>query len=162
LIEAADELAAQNHQQAENALAEIDAVIQPATITPNPAHTPAAPNPSLPVPTGRGRKGTGAPVGGQTTNRAGQPIGRDGEFAAAYQQVGKNAEQRLELLRALRTNAGTDLGPIDAELLVREAYKGSPQEVRATAQSLIPQQFITGPIIAMEMLDQFADSGAND
>ena len=103
--------------------------------------------------------GSGGAGGGA---RAGQPIGTDGAWASQYAALGKNAEARAESIRSLRNSAGTDLGPIDAALLVREAYRGSPQEVRSVAQALIQQQFNLGPIVAMQMLDQFPDAPAVD
>lgn len=92
--------------------------------------------------------------------RPGQPIGADGAWAAAYGELGKNTESRLESLRGLRAKAGTDMGPIDAALLVKEAYRGSPQEVRTVAQAIIQEMFKTGPSVAMQLLDQFADAPA--
>ncbi len=90
--------------------------------------------------------------------RPGQSIGRDGDWAAAYEQVARNRDDRLQSLRALRTSAGTDLGPIDAEVLVREVYRGSPQDVRAVARAIVAERFATGPNVALEMLDQFPDA----
>lgn len=91
----------------------------------------------------------------------GQSIGRDGDWAAAYQALRKT-EDKLDSLRALRAIAGTDLGPIDSEVFVREVYRGSPGEVRSVAQAVAAQQFVSGPNIAMEMLDQFADAQPAD
>ena len=106
--------------------------------------------------------GTGAGSGAGGASRPGQVIGVDGAWAAQYEALGKNAEARAESIRSLRNTAGTDLGPIDAALLVREAYRGSPQEVRSVAQAVIQQQFNFGPIVAMQMLDQFPDAPAVD
>ena len=92
----------------------------------------------------------------------GQSIGRDGDFATAFQQTAKNTEQRLDLLRALRANGGSDLGPIDAEFFVQVVYRNSVQEIRSTAQAILLQQFASGPAIAMEMLDQFAEAPVNE
>jgi hypothetical protein len=98
----------------------------------------------------------GGPTGGAPAR--GQAAGRDGEWAGEYTVVRRNTEERLRLLRSLRTRAATDLGPIDSELFVREVYRGSPQEVRALARGIIADQFALGPNVAIELLDQFVDA----
>ena len=87
--------------------------------------------------------------------RLGQPIGPDGRWTVAYEQAGRNTQERLKWLVSLQGSAGTDLGVIDAEVIVRVAYRGTPQEVRAKAQRIVTEQFATGPNVAREMLDQF-------
>jgi hypothetical protein len=104
-------------------------------------------------------RGTTSQAGGSSAapaqpTKVGQPIGHDGEWAAAYAQIGRNFEQRIDSLRSLRSTAGTDLGPIDAELFVRELYRGSPPDVRLVAQSVATEQFTAGPVVAMELVDQ--------
>jgi hypothetical protein len=86
--------------------------------------------------------------------RVGEPIGSDGEWAVRYEQTGHSAEERQEWLEDLSNSAGTDLGPIDAEVFVRVVYRGAPPEVRVLAQSILVEQFSTGPNVASEMLDQ--------
>lgn len=93
--------------------------------------------------------------------RPGQVLGRDGEWAAGYELIGRNAEQRLQSIAALRGAAGTDLGPMDAEVFVREAYRATPFEVRAAAQALLVDRFAAGPNVALEVLDQFAAIGSD-
>ncbi len=92
----------------------------------------------------------------------GQPLGRDGEWATAYEAAGRNTEARLEGLQNLLAAAGTDLGPIDAEAFVRVVYRGSPPEVREQAQNVLITRFTTGPIVALEMLDQFSGTAASE
>ncbi len=87
--------------------------------------------------------------------RPGQAIGNDAQWAVAYEEEGRNAAEKLRLLRILSDEAGTDLGPIDAELFVNIIYRGSPQEVRAVAGSILADQFSNGQNVAIEMLDQF-------
>ncbi|MCH8824275.1 MAG: hypothetical protein IH984_12320 [Planctomycetes bacterium] len=85
----------------------------------------------------------------------GQAIGNDAMWAVTFEQEGRNTPQKLKLLRMLRDDAGTDLGPIDAEVFVNIIYRGSPQEVRAFAGSVLVEQFSNGPNVALELLDQF-------
>ena len=93
--------------------------------------------------------------------RPGQAIGNDAVWAVAYEEAGRNLTERLRWLDALRRNAGTDLGPIDAEQFVGVVYRGSPREVRDLAGSILVERFRTGPNVALQMLDQFADVPAN-
>lgn len=116
-------------------------------ITPGGAGAPKGPAPAGAAPQG-------------VAPRPGQPIGADGVWAAKYAELGKNTEARGESLRSLRSNAGTDLGPVDAALLVHEAYRGSPQEVRDIAQAVVQSQFKSGPQVAMQLLDQLPDAPA--
>ncbi|MCP3905430.1 MAG: hypothetical protein GY715_17535 [Planctomycetes bacterium] len=90
--------------------------------------------------------------------RRGQAVGNDGEWSAAYLDLARNTEEKLHALRGLRNRPGTDLGPLDAEVFVREAYRGSPREVRSLARAVVVEQFSRGPYAAMEMLDQFPDA----
>ena len=97
----------------------------------------------------------------QGTRQPGQPIGQDGVWAAAYAQVGTAADGRSNLIRSLRSTAGTDLGPTDATAFVREVYRATPAEVRAMAQS-VALMFSTGPNVALQLLDQLPDAVANE
>ena len=105
LNEAATRLAAgQRAELVEQVLDEVDRLAEPPART-GAAQPPDPPRPVTPLTIPR--------------SRPGQAIGRDGEWAEAYDAVGRNREERLKLLRALRTSAGTDLGPIDADIVVR-------------------------------------------
>jgi hypothetical protein len=99
---------------------------------------------------------------GGRTGRIGQALGRDGEWAEAYAEARRKTEEKLKWLRVLRTTAGTDLGPIDAETFVREVYRGSPQDVRSLARAILVEQFPAGPNVSMELLDQFPDAPRNE
>ncbi|MCH1932765.1 hypothetical protein L9G16_21720, partial [Shewanella sp. A25] len=81
--------------------------------------------------------------------RPGQAIGNDAVWAVAYEEAGGNLTERLRWLDALRRNAGTDLGPIDAEQFVGVVYRGSPREVRDLAGSILVERFRTGPNVAL-------------
>ncbi len=103
---------------------------------------------------GNNSKNAGFPLSGAPVRR-GQALGVDGQWSAEYAQLGRNAEDRLQSLRGLRNNAGSDLGEIDSRTLVHEAYRGATQDVRTMAQGLIAEQFLTGLNVAMQLLDQF-------
>jgi hypothetical protein len=89
-----------------------------------------------------------------SAQRLGEPIGADGGWAVEYEQAGRSTEERRKWLEALQQRAGSDLGPIDAEVFVRVVYRGAPPEVRSLAQTILVEQFAVGPNIALEMLDQ--------
>ena len=82
--------------------------------------------------------------------------GSDGAWAVAYQDAGRKVDQRTLLLETLRKSAGADLGPIDAETFVRVVYRGRPNEILVLARQILVEQFDLGPLIAVEMLDQFS------
>jgi hypothetical protein len=152
LVEAAAALVADVPEEARRAMNSVEHGPAPsARAATAPAPASGAPQP----PPGRSGQSPQKP-------RIGQPIGSDGVWAGEYGQLGKAADPRIESLQSLRSKAGTDLGPIDAALLVREAYRGSPSEVRGVALGLISQQFATGPNVAMQLLDQFPDAAASD
>ncbi|MEM7228824.1 MAG: hypothetical protein AAF432_08420 [Planctomycetota bacterium] len=88
-------------------------------------------------------------------NRSGQAIGRDGEWAQQYDAVRGRADEKLRLMRMLRTSAGSDLGPTDAAVFVREVYTGSPSEVRGEAQANLISIFGAGPNVGLEMVRQY-------
>ncbi len=94
--------------------------------------------------------------------RTGQSRGNDGQWAIAFQEAGNDIEQRLKLLGDLRSTAGTDLGPIDADLFVETVYRGSRQDLRDRARSILTEQFSGGPNVALEMLGQFPNAPRNE
>ncbi len=96
-----------------------------------------------------------APTG---TRPLGQPVGEDGEWAKAYQETPRNHDARLQALRMLRTRPAGDLGPKDAEVFVNEVYRASSPELRSVAQSLLLELFTYGPVVNLELLDQFSDA----
>lgn len=138
MVEAGEALESQDSLTADRILDDVDAALQ------NAASAVAAPSGRSPVP----------------RQRIGTAVGMDGEWARGYQDVGRNPEQRIQHLQGLR-GAGSDLGPLDADVFVREVYRGSPQEVRTAAQEII-SKFNAGPVVAMAMLDQFGDAPANE
>jgi hypothetical protein len=141
--------------QHQSPVAELDGEQPPPPTARRGGRSPTATPRALPSPPSRSRGG------GRTARRIGQPIGPDGRWMAAYGEA-RDVESRLQLLRSLRNTAGTDLGPVDAEMLVREAYRGTPQEVRELAQDMIVELFDSGPSVAMELLDQLPDASANE
>ena len=144
LNEAAALLAAGRRDEADSALAQASSALEDRDVAPSP--------PARIIP-------PGTPV--QVTTQTGQVFEIDGVWAQAYSDLGRDAEERMNQLRVLRRTAGRDLGPIDAALLVREAYRASPREVRELALSIVVEVFSNGPNIAMQMLDQFPGSAAS-
>lgn len=82
-------------------------------------------------------------------------------WRARYEDLRHNTEQKLRLLAELYHLPISDLAPDDAAVLVREALRGSPAEVRADAQQIILDRFIRSPDVALELLDQLPDAGQN-
>jgi hypothetical protein len=171
LNEAAALLAAGKTVQAEKVIAaleeadaaEAEAAAAPAGTAPAgaaPARPEASPRRTPPGPGGRPRPGgvRTVPTGSGSRRPIGQAVGVDGQWRIAYDEAGRGTEERMVLLRTLRTSAGSDLGPLDAEVFVREVYRGSPAELRAFAQSIVSEQFAAGPNVCMELLDQFPDA----
>jgi len=103
-----------------------------------------------------------APGRGSGAVRRGQVIAPSDDWARQYAEVRRNTEAKLNLLNALRNRAGTDLEPVDAEVFVGEVYRGSPQEVRELARSILLDQFAHGPNVAMGLLDHFDSSPRNE
>ena len=97
----------------------------------------------------------------RAASRIGQPLGADATWSVAYQQAGKSPEQRVEAIRELRATTAGDLGPIDADVLVREVYRASPAEVRSAAQEMVIK-FARGPNVSQAMLDHFGDAPATE
>jgi len=143
LNEAAGQLASRNVAAADEVLDALEAALAEGAGAPR-----AKPGSWLPNPRRRAR--------------AGQSVGGDGDWSAAYLDLSRNTEERLHALRGLRNRPGTDLGPLDAEVFVREAYRGSPREVRSLARAIAVEQFARGPNVALEMLDQFPDAPRNE
>ncbi len=96
----------------------------------------------------------------QSTARPGQAIGPDGQWAAKY-EAARSADERIVLLQQLQQGAGTDLGPLDAAEFVKEVYRGQPVEVRSLAQQVLMGNFISGPEVAMHMLDHFPGTSSS-
>lgn len=85
----------------------------------------------------------------------------DGALARRLDEARATGD-RVEAIRRRRTEAASDLGPIDAARLVREAYTGEPNAVRLTAQGVIVDSFGSGPRVAQELVDQFVLTGGAD
>jgi hypothetical protein len=95
------------------------------------------------------------PALGEAVLTAGHATGTDGEFTASYEAAGRDAAKRQDELRALRSRPLIgDLGPRDAEVLVGEALRGSPNDVRDLAQTVLSERFDSGVTVLQELLDQ--------
>lgn len=74
----------------------------------------------------------------------------------------RSLEDRLNVLRSLRTRPIRDLGPLDAETLAREALCAPSEQVRSVAQGVIVDAFDQGPAVLAALLGEMhsASSGA--
>ena len=82
----------------------------------------------------------------------------DGEFADAYAALGRDTARRVDLLRSLGARpASGDLGPVDARVVVGEALRGSPQDVRAAAATVLVDRYARGREVLRATLDLLAD-----
>jgi hypothetical protein len=74
----------------------------------------------------------------------------------------RSLEDRLNVLRSLRTRPIRDLGPLDAETLAREALSAPSEQVRSVAQGVIVDAFDQGPTVLAALLGEMhsASSGA--
>lgn len=119
-----------------------------------------------PQPRGRGSGpkpvGPSIPLGGGIGQGISRVRGPDGVWAQVYEQSRRSTDQRMILLRELRATAGSDLGPIDAAVLVGAAYRSPTPEVREFAQIIVLELFQTGPNVAIELLDQLVDAPTRD
>ena len=108
------------------------------------------------------------PEGEWTASPTGERFGSetsgvgDGEFAEAYAALGRDAARRVDLLRALGARpASGDLGPDDARIVVGEALRGSPQDVRAAAATVLVDRYGRGREVLRATLDLLADGTAS-
>lgn len=99
-------------------------------------------------------------AGGRGARGGAEPTG-DGTLARRLDQARGN-EDRIDAIRRRRLESSTDLGPIDAARLVREALLGDHSSVRLTAQGVIVDSFASGARVAQELVDQFGTIGAMD
>lgn len=90
--------------------------------------------------------------------RPGQPIGPDGSWSEKYLKAKRDHNRRFDLLSELSSTGGTDLGTKDAELLVREAYRGIPRDIRTHAGDILIHRFSNGPVVVMQLLDQLSEA----
>ncbi|MCA9290840.1 MAG: hypothetical protein KDA25_06915, partial [Phycisphaerales bacterium] len=75
-----------------------------------------------------------------------------------FERLRGDANAQLQHLVTLQQNAGSDLGHRDAEVFVTALLKGRAAEIRATAESILGQRFANGPVVVLELLDQFTDA----
>ncbi len=92
--------------------------------------------------------------------RAGRREGVDGEWAEAMTAALADPPMRIELLRRLR-NRGGDLGPLDAEAIVRAAIADGPQ-VRTVAAAMLLEQFGDGPQVLRALLGRLDGRGIDE
>lgn len=102
------------------------------------------------------------PRGRLAAEARGQAIGPDGDFAKAMSEAERNVDAQLGFLRQLRVQSGGDLGPIDAEALVRTAWRPTRPEIGSVARAVLIESFRFGPTVVLEMLDQLPDAPPTD
>ncbi len=99
--------------------------------------------------------GGGATAGGGST---GGIQGRsDGQWARLYSLRGRTRADKIDMFQELENQSGEDLGPIDADVLVREAM-GASLAVREAAQYLIETRFSFAPNVAQAMVDRIPEA----
>ena len=89
-------------------------------------------------------------------------LGADGTWTAEMDERSRNREASLTLLRALRTRADADLGPIDARTLADLCFRGGSADLRSEARSLLIQRFPLARNIAIATLDAFRERGTSN
>lgn len=108
-------------------------------------------------------------TGDTGVDEAQQVVGRsdefnDGEWAAEFEKTSGNQRDQVELLRALRQRSrlASDLSPLDARVFAEQVWRGNPAIIRSTARSIAIEEFINGPILALELLDTSDRAPLND
>lgn len=76
----------------------------------------------------------------------------DGGWGEKYLAARQNVRVKQEMLEQLGLSIG-ELGPIDAEIVTREAILGAPASIRAKAQEII-KQFSGNPAVINALLEQ--------
>ena len=83
---------------------------------------------------------------------AGRAMGSDGRFAEAFTQALNDREERIALVRALRSGGEGDLGPQDAKAFARAVLKDA-REVRHAAAAVLLESLSRGPNVLTALLD---------
>lgn len=99
------------------------------------------------------------PVSGSGSSGAGGGIqGRaDGQWARLYSLRGRTRADKIDMFQELENQSGNDLGPIDADVLAREALTAS-LAVREAAQYLIETRFGLAPNVAQALVDRVPEA----
>jgi hypothetical protein len=90
---------------------------------------------------------------GRREATAGRAPTTDGRLAAEL-SARASFDDRVALLRALRTRAAGDLGPLDAATLAHEALRSASRETRVVAQGVVVDAYGSGPNVIAALASQ--------
>jgi hypothetical protein len=90
---------------------------------------------------------------GRRETAAGRAPANDGRLAAEL-SARASFDDRVALLRALRTRAAGDLGPLDAATLAHEALRSASRETRMVAQGVVVDAYGAGPNVIAALAAQ--------
>lgn len=77
----------------------------------------------------------------------------DGNWGERYLLQNMNIDKRLELLAELASSSRAQLGPVDAEVLVGEAIRGTPRAIRESARPIV-ETFGSSPAVVNALLEE--------
>ncbi len=80
----------------------------------------------------------------------------DGSWAVRLENSGDSPEDRLRALDRLGKRMSSRIGPVDAEVLLSLALRGTPRSVRERAQ-LVAARFVASPAMVNAMLERVDD-----
>ncbi|MFM8642806.1 MAG: hypothetical protein ACKOEP_08230, partial [Phycisphaerales bacterium] len=90
---------------------------------------------------------------GRRETAAGRAPANDGRLAAEL-SARASFDDRVAILRALRTRAAGDLGPLDAATLAHEALRSASRETRMVAQGVVVDAYGAGPNVMSALVAQ--------
>jgi hypothetical protein len=82
----------------------------------------------------------------------------DGVWTRGWEETRGRGEAAVAKVEALRIEATSDLGPVDARTLVRIAVRTGNQRAEEAARSVLLEKFRFGPNVATELLDAIPEA----